>query len=1098
MRTRQLLISIVVLLTIFLSMPGISVLTHAATYPGQPGAHRNNVGAPHSVLSRSAQFNAPANTSSWPTPFMHRPYYGSRTILQRTVSFVDHDKPWYVNDGLFVRYDGARWTNVGIGSCIAGVNCYDGHNGYDLNLRFEPVLSVAAGTVIRAGWYNPLNHESALGLWAAVDQGNGFVTAYGHLSALTVAVGDHIGTQWQLGTSGTTGSSTGPHLHLATYYLPYWNATDPFGWTGNYPDPNVVPDHYLWVDDPGTSSTIPNLSANGSAVYPGSTLVDDGGTGWSSTGNWYRTTSSTDIGGSLHWAVTSPGAATATATWRPGLSADGYYEVGVFVDDNHASSGWAPYTIYSADPQHPGVQLQHTVYVDEEHIGSFQGPYGWENTGPQWIGLGTYYFRATQAGRVILSNATGESGLQLAADGVEFAPISVQSPLYHFDVTNDTTPIAMLPGGTTNVSITIKNTSNFTWKAAGNDAVQLIYRWLGTDHLNHPVIYSALVGLPHDVSIGASVTLTVPVHTPAQAASYILQWDMLQGTTVFSQQGAQVHDDSVRVAGYAEVFDPVSLPTTLSLGASIKLTVQVQNIGAMTWPASGSAQVTLGYRWLDSSGHPIDPSIAGPGSIGTLPADVPMGGKTSIPIVLHTPVLAGNYQLVYDLQQQGTTFSSQGATPLTLSETIVPILPKLYYFAEGYTGIGTTEYLSLTNPSASPTTISITYLYQQSPPQTRTYQVPAQSQFVLNINAQVGENQAISMIVQGDQPFVAERTMFMHKGAFVAASDSLGSPVLSTTWYFAEGNTTFGWHTLLAVLNPSAQPVTNNISYLCGGLCTIYRTAYIIPARSRGTIILNSAVPNSRFGMIIHASAPVLIERPEYLVESTLRGGSAVVGATAPQTTWYFAAGNTTSGFNERLILANPSPVATTVQIQYLTTDGQVITQKVVVPGQSRIEVNVNSVLRPVIHATVITAGSPIVAERQDFFNTTLNSCSGPSSCPLLGSTTTMGSSNISTGWYLAHGDTSSGHAQSLLLANPNAVAVQVQVVYYLASGAPIVKTYTLAAHSRLTVSMLGDVGANTAFGVAVYAAMPIVVEQTMFFNVQGASGGYASMAYGV
>ncbi len=256
---------------------------------------------------------------------MHRPYYGSKTILQRTVSFVDHDKPWYVNDGTFVRYDGQKWTNVAIGSCVGGVNCYDGHNGYDLNLWYEPVLSVAAGTVIRAGWYNPLNHQSSLGMWVAVDHGNGYVTAYGHLSAITVYNGEQIGTQWQVGTSGTTGSSTGPHLHMATYYYPSWSATDPFGWSGNYPDPNIVPDNYLWVDNPGTNYSVPLLSANGIAIYPGATWVDDSTSGWSSTGNWNTATSNTDIRGNLHWTATTSGAATATATWQPTIPSDGYY-----------------------------------------------------------------------------------------------------------------------------------------------------------------------------------------------------------------------------------------------------------------------------------------------------------------------------------------------------------------------------------------------------------------------------------------------------------------------------------------------------------------------------------------------------------------------------------------------------------------------------------------------------------------------------------------------------------------------------------------------------------------------------------------------------
>lgn len=389
---------ICILLVVLLSM--VVVTIPAAAFPGQ----------------------AKINTTG-PTPFMRRPYYGNQTISQRTTSFFDHDKPWYANDGIFVRRDGNKWTNVSISSCTGGVNCYDGHNGYDLNLWFESVLSAAAGTVIRAGWYNPSNHQVALGLWAAVDHGNGYVTAYGHLSALTVSIGERIGAQWQVGTSGTTGSSTGPHLHFATYYLPYWNATDPFGWTGNYADPNVVSDHYLFVSNPGTSYTVPDLSANGSKIYPGATMIDDGAPGWSSTGTWTRATSSTDIQGTLHWATTASGAATATSTWHARLPSDGYYEVGVFVDDTHASSSWAPYTIYAADPNHPGTVITHVVDVDESHIGSFQGPFHWENTGPQWVSLGTYYFRASQTSSVMLSNATGESGMQVSADGVEFVHI---------------------------------------------------------------------------------------------------------------------------------------------------------------------------------------------------------------------------------------------------------------------------------------------------------------------------------------------------------------------------------------------------------------------------------------------------------------------------------------------------------------------------------------------------------------------------------------------------------------------------------------------------------------------------------------------------
>jgi hypothetical protein len=355
-------------------------------------------------------------------PFLHRPYYGNQTILQRTISFFDHDKPWYADDHRFVRFDGAIWSNTSIGSCAGGVNCYDGHNGYDLNLWFEPVLSAAAGTVVRANWYNPLNHNDAFGLWVAIDHGNGYATVYGHLSMITVAVGDYVGAQWQIGSSGTTGASTGPHLHMSVYYLPDWQATDPFGWAGKYADPNVVPDRYLWVSQPNAPYTVPNLA--GSSPYSGAIVVDDSDQGWSATGTWTSSASSSDFKGNMHWTTTTASSSRPTATWHPAIPADGYYEIGVYIDDNHGSSSWAPYTIYSADPTRNGVVVQHSVYLDQSHIGLFQGPFDTVTTGPQWVSLGTYYFRAAMNGNVVLNAATGVTGEQLGADGMEFVPLS--------------------------------------------------------------------------------------------------------------------------------------------------------------------------------------------------------------------------------------------------------------------------------------------------------------------------------------------------------------------------------------------------------------------------------------------------------------------------------------------------------------------------------------------------------------------------------------------------------------------------------------------------------------------------------------------------
>lgn len=357
-----------------------------------------------------------------PAPFLYRPYYGTETMLSRSVSLFDHDQPWYASDGIFVRYDGQQFKSGSAMNCQPYVSCYDGHNGYDLNMVYEPVLAAGSGTVIRAGWYNPANHSDGFGLWVAIDHGNGYYTAYGHLSAIDVVVGQPVAAQWQIGTSGSSGSATGPHLHFSVFMANKWQPTDPFGWQSSAgTDPNVVPDFYLWVNAPGAPTQAPNLGATGSAAYQGAIVVNDTASAFSATGAWQSATGPGTVSQAMHWASTTAGNPTATATWQPKLGA-GYYEIGVYIDAFNASTQWAPYTVTSLDAQ--GKTQVTTVRVDQAHVGIFQNPFGATvDTGPRWVSLGTYYFPAGTVGKVTLTNGTGEVGQQVGVDAVEFVPV---------------------------------------------------------------------------------------------------------------------------------------------------------------------------------------------------------------------------------------------------------------------------------------------------------------------------------------------------------------------------------------------------------------------------------------------------------------------------------------------------------------------------------------------------------------------------------------------------------------------------------------------------------------------------------------------------
>ncbi|MBZ9760846.1 M23 family metallopeptidase [Mesorhizobium sp. CA8] len=82
------------------------------------------------------------------------------------------------------------------------------HTGMDFRAPIGmPAKVTAAGTVTRAGW------AGGYGRMVEVDHGNGFATRYGHLSEIDVSVGQKLVAGDVIGKTGSSGRSTGPHLH---------------------------------------------------------------------------------------------------------------------------------------------------------------------------------------------------------------------------------------------------------------------------------------------------------------------------------------------------------------------------------------------------------------------------------------------------------------------------------------------------------------------------------------------------------------------------------------------------------------------------------------------------------------------------------------------------------------------------------------------------------------------------------------------------------------------------------------------------------------------------------------------------------------------
>jgi murein DD-endopeptidase MepM/ murein hydrolase activator NlpD len=83
------------------------------------------------------------------------------------------------------------------------------HTGIDLDADSgDPIYAAGAGVVLSAGW------RGGYGNCVVIDHGGGIGTLYGHMSSLGVSTGDTVGQGTRIGAVGSTGASTGPHLHF--------------------------------------------------------------------------------------------------------------------------------------------------------------------------------------------------------------------------------------------------------------------------------------------------------------------------------------------------------------------------------------------------------------------------------------------------------------------------------------------------------------------------------------------------------------------------------------------------------------------------------------------------------------------------------------------------------------------------------------------------------------------------------------------------------------------------------------------------------------------------------------------------------------------
>lgn len=126
--------------------------------------------------------------------------------LAATAALAERKSP--VDGGVLTSSPGMRLDPFGSGRMVM-------HNGWDIAVPSgTPVYPTQEGTVYFAGVYK------GYGNLVAVEHGKGYVSLYGHNSEILVKPGTHVTTKTVIALSGSTGRSTGPHVHYEVRQLP--------------------------------------------------------------------------------------------------------------------------------------------------------------------------------------------------------------------------------------------------------------------------------------------------------------------------------------------------------------------------------------------------------------------------------------------------------------------------------------------------------------------------------------------------------------------------------------------------------------------------------------------------------------------------------------------------------------------------------------------------------------------------------------------------------------------------------------------------------------------------------------------------------------
>jgi len=420
-----------------------------------------------------------------------------------------------------------------------------------------------------------------------------------------------------------------------------------------------------------------------------------------------------------------------------------------------------------------------------------------------------------------------------------------------------------------------------------------------------------------------------------------------------------------------------------------------------------------------------------------------------------TTVLAdanGNISLSFVVPETVTNGSnaitaSGASSRASVTQSVQASLPTAtrLYFANGDTTGNTQTVLTMLNANDVPSTVKLTFLYQNQAETTYSQVIPAHSVANADLGLAAGPGRRISTILEADRQISAVSTTSFAGGDNETTPGANGP---SRIWYLAEGYTNGSFREFLTVMNPGTTFATIDVRFLPFNDRPAREARFVMQPRSNIQIDAGLYVPGQSISAIVTADHSVVVER-SMRFGANGRGAHDKIGISTASTVWAFAQGESGPSRQTFFTILNPSQAApAAVTATFFDQAGKPVGSKtIIVNPLRRGNIKLNDVLPNAQVATILTSNVPVVVERP-IYQSSADLGSAPSGSVIFGRNGGAGS------WAFPSGSTANGDRTLLYLFNPGTKPVAVTATFYTATGGTLKQALTLAPNSDTVLDL--------------------------------------------